>query len=43
MQLESSLFGICIIQIKPQLEKVLNLPECSLLWSAGINEAGILN
>ena len=30
MQLESSLFGICIIQIKPQLEKVLNLPECSL-------------
>merc|ERR1712137_205345 len=27
MQLESTLFGMCIIQIKPQLEKVLNLPE----------------
>lgn len=27
MQLESTLFGILIIQIKPQLEKVLNLPE----------------
>merc|ERR1719321_881973 len=30
MQLESTLFGICIIQIKPQLEKVLNLPDDSL-------------
>eukprot|EP00440_Ansanella_granifera_P051937 gb/GFBE01056310.1/.p1 GENE.gb/GFBE01056310.1/~~gb/GFBE01056310.1/.p1 ORF type:complete len:1013 (+),score=257.29 gb/GFBE01056310.1/:1-3039(+) len=30
MQLESTLFGIVIIQIKPQLEKVLNLPEDSL-------------
>jgi hypothetical protein len=30
MQLESSLFGICIIQIKPQLEKLLKLPEDSL-------------
>ena len=30
MQLQSSLFGICIIQIKPQLEKILNLPNDSL-------------
>jgi hypothetical protein len=26
MQLESTLFGICILQIKPQLERLLNLP-----------------
>eukprot|EP00339_Tiarina_fusa_P009138 CAMPEP_0117016294 /NCGR_PEP_ID=MMETSP0472-20121206/12863_1 /TAXON_ID=693140 ORGANISM="Tiarina fusus, Strain LIS" /NCGR_SAMPLE_ID=MMETSP0472 /ASSEMBLY_ACC=CAM_ASM_000603 /LENGTH=783 /DNA_ID=CAMNT_0004720297 /DNA_START=223 /DNA_END=2574 /DNA_ORIENTATION=+ len=30
MQLASTLFGICIIQIKPQLEKLLNLPNDSL-------------
>lgn len=30
MQLDSSLMGICVIQIKPQLEKLLNLPESSL-------------
>eukprot|EP00475_Leptophrys_vorax_P000090 TRINITY_DN10054_c0_g1_i1.p1 TRINITY_DN10054_c0_g1~~TRINITY_DN10054_c0_g1_i1.p1 ORF type:complete len:879 (+),score=239.00 TRINITY_DN10054_c0_g1_i1:43-2679(+) len=30
MQLESTLFGICIIQIKPQLEKLLGLPDDSL-------------
>ena len=30
MQLESTLFGVCIIQIKPQLERVLNLPVDSL-------------
>jgi ubiquitin len=30
MQLESSVFGICIIQIKPQLERLLNLPEGAL-------------
>eukprot|EP00418_Pyrodinium_bahamense_P095920 CAMPEP_0179039872 /NCGR_PEP_ID=MMETSP0796-20121207/15359_1 /TAXON_ID=73915 /ORGANISM="Pyrodinium bahamense, Strain pbaha01" /LENGTH=936 /DNA_ID=CAMNT_0020736207 /DNA_START=64 /DNA_END=2874 /DNA_ORIENTATION=- len=30
MQLESTLFGVLIIQIKPQLEKVLNLPADSL-------------
>jgi hypothetical protein len=30
MQLESSLFGLCIIQIKPQLERLLNLPNGSL-------------
>jgi hypothetical protein len=30
MQLESSLFGIVVIQLKPQLEKLLNLPDDSL-------------
>lgn len=30
MQLESSVFAFCIIQIKPQLERVLNLPAGSL-------------
>jgi ubiquitin len=30
MQLESTLFGVCVIQIKPQLERVLNLPADSL-------------
>ena len=30
MQLESTLFGVCVIQIKPQLEKLLKLPQDSL-------------
>jgi hypothetical protein len=30
MQLESSVFGLCIIQLKPQLEKLLNLPDGAL-------------
>jgi hypothetical protein len=30
MQLGSTLFGVCVIQIKPQLEKVLNLPSDAL-------------
>eukprot|EP01125_Pyxidicula_operculata_P009141 TRINITY_DN302_c1_g1_i1.p1 TRINITY_DN302_c1_g1~~TRINITY_DN302_c1_g1_i1.p1 ORF type:complete len:995 (+),score=364.51 TRINITY_DN302_c1_g1_i1:284-3268(+) len=30
MQLASTLFGVCVIQIKPMLEKVLNLPDDSL-------------
>ena len=30
MQLEATLFGVCVVQIKPQLEKVLNLPADSL-------------
>eukprot|EP00339_Tiarina_fusa_P029718 CAMPEP_0117035768 /NCGR_PEP_ID=MMETSP0472-20121206/25381_1 /TAXON_ID=693140 ORGANISM="Tiarina fusus, Strain LIS" /NCGR_SAMPLE_ID=MMETSP0472 /ASSEMBLY_ACC=CAM_ASM_000603 /LENGTH=748 /DNA_ID=CAMNT_0004745333 /DNA_START=1359 /DNA_END=3605 /DNA_ORIENTATION=+ len=30
MQLESTMFGVCIIQIKPQLEKLLNIPDDSL-------------
>lgn len=30
MQLESSVFGVCVIQLKPQLEAVLRLPNGSL-------------
>ena len=30
MQLENTLFGVLIINIKPQLEKILNLPEGTL-------------
>lgn len=30
MQLESTLFGVCVIQIKPQLERLLKLPADSL-------------
>ena len=30
MQLESSVFGICVIQLKPQLEKLLGLPVGAL-------------
>ncbi len=30
MQLESTLFAVCVIQIKPQLEKLLRLPSDSL-------------
>jgi|GEM_PF-2451754 len=30
MQLESTLFGVCVIQIKPQLEALLKLPPDSL-------------
>jgi hypothetical protein len=30
MQLESSVFGVCVIQLKPQLEKLLRLPDGAL-------------
>jgi len=30
MQLSSTMFGVCVIQIKPQLEKVLNIPAGGL-------------
>ena len=30
MQLESTLFGVCVIHVRPQLERVLNLPEDAL-------------
>jgi hypothetical protein len=30
MQLESSVFGVCVIQLKPQLERLLELPEGAL-------------
>ena len=31
MQLEITLFGVFVVQIKPQLEQVLNLPEVCLM------------
>ena len=30
MQLQSTLFGVCVIQIRPQLERLLGLPPESL-------------
>merc|ERR1719197_1626747 len=30
MQLESTLFGVCVVEIKPQLERLLNLPPDAL-------------
>ena len=30
MQLQSSVFGVCVIQVKPQLERLLGLPEYAL-------------
>ena len=30
MQLESSVFGVCVIQLKPQMEVLLNLPDGAL-------------
>ena len=38
MQLESTLFAVCIIQIKPQLEKLLNLPADSLTKEIELSE-----
>lgn len=38
LQMESTLFGICVIQIKPQLEKVLNLPRDSLTKQIELTE-----
>ena len=31
MQLESSVFGVCVVKVKPQLESVLALPKGSLI------------
>ena len=38
MQLESSLFGVCVIQIKPLLEQVLNLPDDCLIQEIELTE-----
>ena len=38
MQLESTLFGICVIQIKPHLEEVLKLPPDSLTKEIKLNQ-----
>jgi len=38
LQLEATLFGVCIIQIKPQLEKLLKLPNDSLTKEIQLTE-----
>lgn len=38
MQLESTLFGVCVIQVKPQLEKLLKLPADSLTKEIKLTE-----
>eukprot|EP00980_Cylindrotheca_fusiformis_P021749 scaffold8569_cov139-Cylindrotheca_fusiformis.AAC.19 len=38
MQLESSVFGVCVIQVKPQLELLLGLPEDSLAKEIKLTE-----
>ncbi len=38
MQLESTLFGICVLQIKPQLETLLKLPSDSLTKEIKLNQ-----
>lgn len=38
MQLESSVLGVCIVQIKPQLEKLLGLPQDSLTKEMKLTE-----
>mmetsp|Transcript_13631 Transcript_13631/g.37675 ORF Transcript_13631/g.37675 Transcript_13631/m.37675 type:complete len:908 (-) Transcript_13631:687-3410(-) len=38
MQLESSVFGVCIVQLKPQFEKLLNLPSNSLAKEIELTE-----
>ena len=38
MQLESTLFAVCVIQIKPQLEKLLKIPEGSLTKEIGLTQ-----
>lgn len=38
MQLDSSVMGICVIQIKPQLEKLLGLPHDALMKEMKLTE-----
>ena len=38
MQLAGTLFGVCVVQVKPQLEKVLNLPPGALTKEVELTE-----
>ena len=38
MQLESSVFAFCLVQLKPQLERLLNIPENSLAKEIKLTE-----
>lgn len=39
LQLQSTLFGVCVIQIKPHMERVLNLPPDSLTKEIELTES----
>jgi hypothetical protein len=39
MQLESSLFAVCVVQVKPIMEKVLNLPPNSLTQETALTQS----
>ena len=39
LQLASTLFGVCVIQVKPQLERVLNLPPDALTKEIALAQA----
>lgn len=43
MQLESTLFGVCVVQIKPQLEKVLRLPDDSLTKEIQLTQVNFIS
>ena len=38
MQLASTLFAVAVVQIKPQLERLLGLPDdrCVCVWATGV-------
>ena len=38
MQLESTLFGVLVVQVKPQLELVLNLPPDTLTKEVALTQ-----
>eukprot|EP01064_Diplonema_japonicum_P032087 TRINITY_DN595_c0_g3_i4.p1 TRINITY_DN595_c0_g3~~TRINITY_DN595_c0_g3_i4.p1 ORF type:complete len:1036 (+),score=353.99 TRINITY_DN595_c0_g3_i4:34-3141(+) len=38
MQMEATLFGVCVLQVKPQLERVLNLPQGALTKELRLTE-----
>lgn len=38
MQLESTLFGVCVIPIRPLLERLMNVPSGSLVKEIALNE-----
>lgn len=42
MQISSTLFGMCVIQVNPQLEKILNLPPDSLLKELKLTQVHVL-
>ena len=41
LQMEATLFGICVVQVKPLLERALNLPEGSLTQEIALTQAAL--